>query len=426
MAVTIISLFFGFLVAGIPIAMVLGLTSVVYILISGNFAFLMNVPQRMFIAADNFSLMAIPLFILAGELMNSGGITKRLTDFSRSLIGHLRGGLAYVNILVSMFLSAIIGSANAVAAIQSTSMVPEMKKDKYDEDYSAAVTAASSIMGPIIPPSMVFIVYGVSASASIGALFIAGIIPGLLLFLAFMVIAYFYARKKNFPTKERVPLSGILQSTLKAIPCLIIPIVIVGGIVSGSFTPTEAGAIGSFIAFVVGMFVYRELKWVDLPGIFTRMGLVTASIMIIVATANIFGWTLAIERIPQMIAEGILNISTNPLVVLLIINILLLIVGCFLEPFAAIIILVPVLLPVITQLGIDPVHFGVIVTLNLVIGLITPPVGIVLFVISGITKVPLSNLSRSVLPFIGAAIVVLLIVTYWPDLILYLPDKFFR
>ncbi|WP_102347234.1 TRAP transporter large permease [Bacillus sp. Marseille-P3661] len=425
MSAVIIIAFFILLIIGVPIAFVLGLSSVVYMFASNNFSFLLNVPQKMIVAADNFSLMAIPLFVLAGELMNNGGITRRLTDFARSLVSHLRGGLAYVNILVSMFLSAIVGSANAVSAITSTSLVPEMRKDNYDNSYSSAITAAASIMGPIVPPSMVFIIYGVSAGASIGALFLAGIIPGIMLAGAFFIMSYFYARKNGFPTKEKATINERSQSLMKALPSLLIPLIIIGGIISGYFTPTEAGAIGSLIAFLVGMFVYRDLKWSMLPNVFLKTGVITASIMIIVACANIFGWTLAMEKIPQMAAEGILSISTNPYIVLLIINIMLLIVGMFLEPIAAIIIIVPVLLPVITQLGIDPVHFGVIVSLNLVIGLITPPVGTVLFVVSGITKISVANLAKAILPFAAAAIAVLMIITYIPDLVTYIPDKFF-
>lgn len=377
----------------------------------------------MIAAANNFSLMAIPLFVLAGELMNSGGITVRLTNFARSLIAHMRGGLAYVNILVSMFLSAIIGSANAVAAIQSSSMVPEMRKDGYDNEYSSAITAASSIMGPIIPPSMVFILYGVTAGTSIGALFLAGIVPGILLGVAYFILAYFYAKKKNFPTKEKAGVTAVVNTFIKSSPALFIPLVIIGGIISGFFTATEAGAIGCLLAFIIGKFVYRDLKLSSIPNILLTTGVITASIMIIVATANVFGWLLAMEQIPQAIVQGLLSISETPWVILLLINLILLIVGMFLEPLAAIIILVPVLLPVIEQVGIDPVHFGLVVSLNLVIGLMTPPVGIALFVVAGITKVSITKLSRAIVPFVIAAVVVLFVVTYIPDLVTFLPDR---
>ncbi|MGM8365264.1 TRAP transporter large permease [Virgibacillus sp. W0181] len=417
-------IFMVLLLAGVPVAFVLGLTSVFYLLVSGNYDFFLTIPQRMISAPNNFSLLAIPLFVLAGEIMNSGGITKRLADFSRALVAHLRGGLAYVNILVSAFLSAIVGSANAVAAIQSTFMVPEMKKDNYDEDYSAAVTAGGSIMGPIIPPSLIFILYGVAASTSIGALFLAGIIPGIMLTLGFFALAFIYAKKKGFPVKERASMQTVFKSFLMALPALLVPFLIIGGIFSGQFTPTEAGAIGSVIAFIVGMYVYKELKISNMPNVLIRTGVISASVLIINSTASVFSWTITMEGIPQMIAEGLTSISEKPWVILLIINILLLIVGMFLEPLSAIIILVPILLPVVEVLGIDPIHFGVVVSLNLTIGLITPPVGLVLFVVSGITKVSFVRLSKAIIPFALVAIVVLLIITYIPAIVTFIPEFF--
>lgn len=417
-------IFMVLLLAGVPVAFVLGLTSIFYLVLSGNFDFFLTVPQRMIAAPNNFSLLAIPLFVLAGEIMNSGGITKRLADFSRSLVAHLRGGLAYVNILVSALLSAIVGSANAVAAIQSTFMVPEMKKDKYDDDYSAAVTAGGSIMGPIIPPSLIFILYGVAANASIGALFLAGIVPGILLMIGFFGLAFMYARKKGFPVKKRASVGTVGKSFLHAFPALIVPVLIIGGIFSGQFTPTEAGAIGSVIAFIVGMYIYKDLKFIHIPNVLIRTGVISAAVLIINSTASVFSWTITMESIPQMIANALLTISESPWVILLIINIFLLIVGMFLEPLSAIIILVPILLPVVDLLGIDPIHFGVVVSLNLTIGLITPPVGLVLFVVSGITKVSFVRLSKAIVPFAIVAIIVLFIITYIPSIVTFLPELF--
>lgn len=419
-------IFLALLFLGVPVAWVLGLTGVIYLIISDNLSFFIAVPKLMSTAPDNFTLMAIPLFVLAGEIMNNGGITKRLTDFARSLVAHLRGGLAYVNIIVSAFLSAIVGSANAVSAIQSSFMVPEMKKDGYDEDYAAAVTAGGSIMGPIIPPSLIFILYGVAASTSIGALFLAGIVPGILLMIGFFVVAYIYARKKNFPTKEREKIKVVFKSFLIAMPALIVPFFIIGGIFSGQFTATEAGAIGSVIAFLVGKFIYKDLKYKHFSSILVRTGVISASVLIINSTANFFSWILTMENIPQLIANALLSISDSKWIILLIINIFLLLVGMFLEPLSAIIILVPILLPVIEMVDVDPIHFGVIVSLNLTIGLITPPVGLVLFVVSGITRVSFVKLSKAITPFVLVSIIVLLIITYIPIIVTFLPDMFFK
>jgi len=415
-------IFILLLIIGIPVAFVLGLTGVSYMLLSDNINFFSNIPQRLVAAPDNFSLMAIPLFVLAGEIMNKGGVTGRLADFSRSLVAHFKGGIAYVNLLVSGLLSAIVGSANAVAAIQSSFMVPEMKKDGYNNEYSSALTAAGSIMGPIIPPSLIFILYGVASGASIGALFLAGIVPGILLFLGFAALNYFYTRSRNFKKTKRDSLLNVLRNLLRALPALLVPFIIIGGIFSGVFTPTEAGAIGSVIAFLVGFFLYKNLNLKKIPDILIRTGVISASVLIINSTASVFGWVITIEEIPRKIAELLLSISENPLLILLIINILLLIVGMFLEPLSAIIILVPILLPVINDLGIDPIHFGVVVSLNLTIGLLTPPVGLVLFVVTGITKASFVRLSISVIPFFVVSVIILLIVTYIPSIVTFLPN----
>lgn len=407
---------------GQPIAWALGLSTLVYILMNDQWSFLVSMPQRMVVAVDNFSLLAVPFFVLVGELMNSGGITARIINFFRTLLGHIRGGIAYVNILTSGFLSAIIGSANAVAAITSKAIVPEMRKDGYTNEYSSAVSAASSILGPLIPPSMVMIIYGITASTSIGALFFAGIVPGVLLMIIFSVISWYLSRKMNVVARQRSSGKEIWQSFVSTIPSLFIPVFVIGGIATGFFTATEAGAIGCLLAFILGKFIYREFKMKELPEMLIRTGSTTAVILIIASTANLFGWVLAMERIPQIIAESLLSLTSDPYLLLLIINIFLLIVGFFLEPFSAILILVPVLLPIVTQLGIDPVHFGVIVSFNLIIGLITPPVGLALFVTSGITKVPVHTLSKTLIPFIVGSVIILFLITYFPPLVMTLPN----
>lgn len=415
-------LFLVLLLLGLPIVFVLALSSLLYILISGEFGYLINMPQSLMKGINNFTLLALPFFILVGELMNTGGISSRIINFVRTLIGHFRGGLAYVNVVVSGFLSAIVGSSNAVTAITTVSIVPEMRKDGYSNEYSSALSAAASIMGPIIPPSMVLIVYAVSANVSVGDLFIAGVVPGILIAIAFLVICYIYARKdKNLVERSRSSVKEMLTSFITTLPSLSIPALIIFGIIFGYFTPTEAGAMGSLIAFVLGAFIYRELPFKDLAGVFIRTGKTTATILVIAAAANLFGWVLAIERLPQMVVDIMLSISEQPWVILLLINIILLIVGLFLEPFAAILIMVPVLLPVATAIGVDPVHFGLIVSFNLVIGLITPPVGITLFIVSSISNLSVISISRAIVPFLIGAIVVLLIITYIPALSTFLP-----
>lgn len=425
MILLVFIIFFALVLLRMPIAFVLGASSIVYILLSGETGYLINVPQRMLAGVNNFTLLAVPFFMLVGDLMNNGGITSRLVGFVRTLIGHFRGGLAYVNILVSAFLSAIIGSANAVAAITSTSIVPEMRKDGYTNEDASAISAASSIMGPIIPPSMVMIIFAVAAGVSVGDLFVGGIIPGLLLAALFLAVAYIGARKNpDIVIRAKSSFLDIVKKFINTLPALSIPVIILVGIISGFFTATEAGAMGCLIAFILGKFVYKELTWKSMYPVLLNSGKVTAGILIIASTASLFGWVMAIEQIPQMVADLLLKISDKPWIILLMINLFLLVVGCFLEPFAAILILVPVLLPVINELGIDLIHFGMMMCLNLVIGMITPPVGLSLFVVSGITKVTVPRLVKSLTPYFAVSLIVLLMVTYLPQITTFLPSLF--
>lgn len=415
-----------FMVIGVPIAFVLGLTALLHVVVTGNSSFYMLIPQKMFNGIDNFGLMAIPFFILAGELMNYGGIAKRLVSFARVLVGHLRGGLAYVNVVASAFLAAIMGSATAEASAMTPIMVPAMEEDGYDKEFSTALTASAAIMGPIIPPSMVFIVYAVSASVSIGAMFFAGIIPGLMLALAFSAVIYYKARTGGIPVKqERVSAKKFGRALVEAGPSLSVPLIMLGGILGGVFTPTESAVAASVVALIIGIWVHKELKWSDLEKILLNTGLTSAAILLIMSTATVFGLTLTIEQIPQAITEGILSISDNKLVVLLMMNVLMLIVGMFMETLAAMIVLIPVMLPIIVKVGIDPLHFGIVLSLNAVIGLITPPVGLNLFICSSIAGIKLERLSRAVIPFVIASLLVLVVVTYWPSLILFLPNLLF-
>ncbi|MEI2358467.1 TRAP transporter large permease [Mesobacillus zeae] len=413
--------FFLFLIMGIPISLVLGMTTIMYFLVTGNTMLLESAPQRLYSAMENFGLLAIPLFMLTGELMNSGGITSRLVHFVKKLVGHVQGGLAYVTVLANMFLASILGSANAQAAMMSKVMVPEMEKEGYSREFSAALTLASSIVAPIIPPSMIFIIYGTLSGTSIGALFMAGIIPGIMYGAGFVALIAYLGYKHNFPRSEKASLDQIWKSFIKVLPALLVPVIITVGILSGAFTATESAAVASVIAFIVGMFFYKELEWKTIPAILINTVIGTATVTFLIAMANLFGWMIAFEQIPQSIANWMLSISDNPFVFLLLVNIFLLLIGTILDGIAALIILVPVLMPLVTSFQIDPIHFGVIICINLTIGLLTPPVGTGLFIVSSIAEVKFERLVKSVMPMLLLGIVMLFIITYWEQTTLLIP-----
>ncbi len=414
-------IFIVLLLLRVPISFVLGITTIVYIILSNNMGLLASAPQRLYSALESYGLLAIPLFMMAGELMNSGGITKRLIDFSKTLVGHFRGGLAYVNVLSNMMLASIIGSATAQIAMMSRVMVPSMEKEGYSREFSASTTATAGLLGPIIPPSMMFIIYGVTSGTSIGAMFLAGILPGILFAAAIVILIALIGMKQKWPTQERAPIPEMLKSFFRVIPALLIPGIIVVGILSGVFTPTESAAIGSAVAAFVGFFVYRELKLKDLPSIMMNTAISTATITMLIAMANLFGWMLSFEQIPQNIAAWMTSLTENPLVFLLIVNIFLLFVGMFLDGIAALVILVPIFIPIIANYGIDPIHFGVIICINLTIGLLTPPVGTGLYIASALGNVKMETLARAMLPFLSVSILALLMITYWPQMVLWLP-----
>jgi tripartite ATP-independent transporter DctM subunit len=421
MMMLVILAFVVFLLMGIPIALVLGMTTVVYFLVTGNTMLLESTPQRLYSGMENFGLLAIPLFMLTGELMNSGGITNKLVVFARVLVGHVRGGLAYVTVIANMFLASILGSANAQAAMMSKVMVPEMEKEGYTREFSSALTLASSIVAPIIPPSMIFIIYGTLSGTSIGGLFMAGIIPGTIFGIGFIGLIAYLGYKHNFPRSERASFGLIWNSFVKVLPAILVPFVIIAGILSGAFTATESAAVASVIAFVVGMFFYRELKWKSLPKILINTVIGTATVTFLIAMANLFGWLIAFEQIPQMIANSMLSISDNPFVFLLLVNLFLLIIGTLLDGIAALIILVPVFMPLVSGFQIDPIHFGVIICINLTIGLLTPPVGTGLFIVSSIAEVRFESLIKAVTPMLLLGVAMLLIVTYWEQTTLFIP-----
>lgn len=422
MALLLFGLFFIFMFLRIPIAFSLALSSIIYLLING--IPLNIVPQRMFGGLNSFVLICIPGFILAGNLMNASGITDRIIKFADSLLGHIRGGLGLANVGASLGFAGISGTALADTASIGSVMIPAMKKKGYDAKFAAAVTSASSVVGPIIPPSLPFIIVGTLATVSIGDLFIAGAVPGFLIGIGLMIPTYLISVKRGYPKEARVPLTGIIKDFFGAFWAIMMVVIILYGILSGFFTPTEASIIAVVYALLVGLFIYRDLNIKDVPGVMLKSMVQAASIMMLVAFANLFGWILTSEGIPTLVANTILSISANDIVVILLIILLLLIVGTFMETIAALVILFPVLLPVASQIGMDPVQFGVVMVLGLVIGLSTPPVGVCLFVASSIGKVGILTVSKELIPFLLVTLIVLLLVAFVPQITLFLPSLF--
>lgn len=383
------------------------------------------VVQRMFAGVDSFPMMAIPFFMLAGSLMDTGGISSRLVRFSNFLVGWIAGGLAHVAIMASVFFAGITGSAVADTTAIGSTLIPIMNRRGFPTLFSASVVAAAGVIGPIIPPSIPMVIYGVMAGVSIGAMFLGGFVPGFLMGLGLMIMVYLKAKRHGYPCETARPTAReFLQATVSAMGAIFMPLIILGGIFGGIFTATEAAVVATVYAFLMGKFVYRELTWGHIPNILYRAGLSTAMVLIIVAVANLVGYIMAVERIPMQVAELFLSITTNKYVMLLLINVLLLVVGCFIDGASALIIFTPVLLPLILKLGIDPVFFGVMMTVNLMIGTITPPVGVCLYVACGIADLRLEQISRAIVPFLLMEIAVLLLITYIPDLIMFLPRMF--
>lgn len=412
------------LLIGVPIAFSLGAASVVYLLVTGGIPFDI-IAQRMFNGLDSFPFMAIPFFVLAGELMNSGGITKRLVNFADTLVGHMKGGLAHVNIVTSMFFAGITGSAIADTSAIGSMLIPAMNREGYDSDFSAAVTASSSVIGPIIPPSIPMVIFSLLSGTSVAALFLAGVIPGVLLGLGLMLVAYIISRRRNYPKREGLPnIRAILTGFLSALIPLMMPLIILGGILGGVVTATEASGIAVVYGLVVGFAVYRNLTLKKIFEIFISTAKTVGIVFLVIAASSAFNWMLTVAQVPQAITSFVSENIKSQALLLLAINVVLLFFGTFMEGTAAMIITVPILMKMAAVFSIHPVMLGAIVVLNLMIGLITPPVGLCLFVACGIAKVSVEKLVRAIWPFLLIEIVVLLIVTYVPPVSLFLPKLF--
>ena len=415
MAIAVLFLILLF-ASSVPITLALGIAPLMALMDRG--LPLVAVPQTIFEALDSFTIMAIPFFVLAGRLMQTGGIARRLVDLAVAVVGWMKGGLASAAVLTSMFFATISGSSSATAAAIGTVLIPEMERKRYPRPFAAAVVASSGELGVIIPPSVPMILYAVLTGVSVTDLFLAGVLPGLMIGLSLILTILVVSSLRGYGISERVSLrqwfAGVVKATQGAALSLLMPVIILGGIYGGLFTATEAAVVAVAYTFVLGVFVYREIKLSDLPQIFAEAAITSAIVMIIVAFAAVFAYALSIYQAPQQVAQLILSISDNPLVFLILVNVLLFIVGMFMETFAAIIILAPVLAPVAVSLGIDPVHFAIVMICNLAVGMVTPPVGVNLFIVCGITNVPMERLFRPLSMFLGVLLIDLMVLTYVP------------
>jgi len=418
--------FLTLLALGVPIAYSIGISAVITLAINMDpmIAFT-TIAQRMATGLDSFTLLAIPFFIMAGQVMNRGGIATRLVNFAKSLLGFLPGGLAYVNILSCMLFGAISGSAVAAASAIGGFMIPRMNKEGYPTPFSAAVNITSSTTGLVIPPSNILIVYSLaSGGVSVAALFLAGYIPGILMGLSLIVVSAIYAVRKKLPAAERSSLKEVIKYFIDAFPSLLLLFIIMGGIVAGIFTATEASAIAVVYTLILAVFLYKEIKIEDLPKVLLETVKTTSVVLILVATSMAMSWVMSFENIPQDVSAALLSLSDNKIVILLIINLTLLFVGVFMDMTPAVLIFTPIFLPVVTNLGIDPVHFGIIMVVNLCIGICTPPVGNALFVGVSVAKIKIQQVLRPLIPLFIALIFVLFLVTYIPELSIFLPSLF--
>jgi tripartite ATP-independent transporter DctM subunit len=414
MTLLLFGLFLGLMLVGVPIALAIGGSTMIALSQAG--VPLMVVTQQMFQGINSFALVAIPMFILAGDLMSQGEVSERLVSFADSLFGFLRGGLSVVSVMAGMFFAAISGSGAATTAAVGSSLVPELRKKGYDPASAASLIAASGTIGVVIPPSVPMIIYAVIAQQSVSKLFLNGFVPGVAMGLGLMAIAIFQAYKRKYPKGTPLSLRTIWRTLKSASWGLMTPVIILGGIFSGIFTPSEAAVVAVNYALIVSLFIYRDLKLADVYRILLRSAMTTSVIMLVIATSAVLSWTLSSWQVPGTIAQAVLSVSTSPYVIMLLVVGVILLTGVFLETASALIILTPVLLPLVLQLGIDPIHFGLIIVVGLAIGMITPPVAINLYVASSITELPLERITRAIIPYLLGLITVLLLIVYVPIL----------
>ncbi len=411
------------LIAGLPLFFAMGAASAFYMFMSDIPIALLT--QRMTTAVNGFLILAIPFFYLAGELMNLCRLTDKIIAMSRSLVGHIHGGLAQVNIFASMIFAGMSGSATADTAALGSVLIPGMKKEGYPADFAAAVTVASAMVGPIIPPSIGMIIYGALADVSIGRLLLAGIVPGVTIIIVEMIFTYFLAKKRGYPRYPRATLSQAVKATWEGLPAVMFPVIIVSGIMTGIFTPTEAAAVAVLYGLGLGVFYYRNVKRAELWGALLRVAWGSTRVLIIVAAASAFSWIMIRENVPTAIASALATVSTDPLIILAVMVVFLLLVGLFMVASSAEVVLAPILVPVVTSFGIDPVHFGVLMVFSLIIGGGTPPVGVLLFIAQDIAGIPFSKMVRAMLPYYVPLFAAVVIIALFPGLSLWIPDMVF-
>ena len=420
MSLLYVAVLLGLLGAGIPVAASLLIVGIFGIIVAG--VPLSIVGQRIAFGIDSFTLIAIPMFLLMGNLMNASGVTQRIFDFSVAMVGHWRAGLAQVNVIGSLIFSGMSGSALADAAGLGTVEIRAMTLKGYSPQFAAAITAASATIGPVIPPSTVAVLYAFIADVSIGRMFLAGVVPGLMMAFTLMTIVHLRGRKLDLPERLKASWSERGRATWKALPALLVPVGLIGGMRTGIFTATEVAAVGALYALLLAAAYYKETKFGEVRAAFHDTALSTGGIMLIVASANVFAWILTRERIPQGVAEFVLEMNLDPIALLLVLNVLILLLGMILDAAAILILVTPVVVPAIMALGIDPVHFGIVMIINMMIGLLTPPVGLALFIVADIAKTPIALVAREAIPYILAFLVILLVITFVPQLALWLPD----